>query len=77
MGVYSNSDLFFLALEACFVGMFFVVLNVPLLGMNGTVAVSTFLSGVLGHIFFQFSGVNKFYCENGYLVKKGFPVTPK
>ena len=33
---------------------------------NYIMEISLFLTGVVGHLFFEFTGANKWYCKNGY-----------
>lgn len=36
-----------------------------------TMEISLFLTGVLIHLFCEYTGVNKWYCKNGFACKRG------
>ncbi len=36
---------------------------------NHLMELSLFLTGVFGHLFFEFIGANKWYCKNGYAAR--------
>lgn len=37
---------------------------------NYIMEISLFLTGVIGHFLFEFSGLNKWYCKNGFACRR-------
>lgn len=61
-----------LLVEAFVVGIIFLLLfkffNIFMKNYN--IEIKLILTGILGHLFFEFSGINKYYCIHGVACKK-------
>ena len=63
-----------LLIEALIVGIILCIIGMPVLlyGKNNNCSymIKLFLIGIFIHLFFEFLGINQWYCKNGYACKK-------